>query len=175
MYEGSVARLMPDSTSMRGPEIPPNGGPSVVHFRQEGTMYDVPIDVLWEFMNWEGHGAAHEKNARNMSVLEETPNGVLYTYETKRGGDWRKITGRVLDFPPLGRVVQEVEGPYKGTQMVFLYTPVGGKTRLDIIARFVSDEFDPKTLEHHMVDSLELAGTEDDPYLRRFLTSRNRG
>jgi hypothetical protein len=165
---------MPDSRANHVPAPDPTGGPSVVHFRQEGTMYDVPIEVLWGFMNWEGHGAAHEKNARNMAVLEETPNGVLYTYETRRGGDWRKITGRVLDFQPLGRVVREIEGPYKGTQMVFLYTPAGGKTRLDIIARFVSDVLDPETLERHMVDSLELAGVEDDPYLQSFMQSRTR-
>jgi hypothetical protein len=137
-------------------------------------MYDVPIDVLWEFMNWEGHGPAHENNARNMALLEETPNGVLYSYETKRGGEWRKVTGRVVDFPPLGRVVQETEGPYKGTQMVFLYTPDGEKTRLDIIGRFVSDQFDATTLRRHMVDSLELAGIEDEPYLKKFLKSRTR-
>jgi hypothetical protein len=165
---------MPDASANRAPASDPTGVPSVVHFRQEGTMYDVPIDVLWEFMNWEGHGAAHEKNARNMALLEETPNGVLYSYETRRGGDWRKITGHVLDFQPLGRVVREIEGPYKGTQMVFLYTPVGGKTRLDIIARFVSDVLDPATLERHMVDSLELAGVEDDPYLQSFMQSRTR-
>ena len=95
--------------------------------------------------------------------------------ETLRGGDWRKITGRVVDFPPLGRVVQEIESPYKVTQMVFLYTPVGRKTRLDIIARFVSDEFDPETLERHMTESIDFAGVEDDPYLKRFVQSRTRG
>jgi hypothetical protein len=168
------ARLMPNATARHKPRRDRTDTPSVVDFRQEGTIYDVPIDVLWEFMNWEGHGAAHEQNARNTTVLEESPNGVLYRYETQRGGDWRKITGRVMDFPPLGRVVQEVEGPYKGTQMVFLYTPVAGKTRLDIVARFVSDQFDPPTLKRHMVDSRELAAVEDDPYLQRFLESRNR-
>ena len=95
--------------------------------------------------------------------------------ETLRGGDWRKITGRVLDLRPLGRVVQETEGTYKGTQMVFLYTPVGGKTRLDIIARFVSDVLDPEALERHMVDSIDNAGVEDDPYLQRFARTNTRG
>jgi hypothetical protein len=166
---------MPGATAKQVSTRDPTGVPSVVHFRQEGTMYDVPIDVLWEFMMWEGHGVVHEKSVRNMTVLEETPNGVLYTCETLRGGDWRKITGRVLDFRPLGRVVQEIDGPYKGTQMVFLYTPLEGKTRLDIIARFVSDELDPETLERHMVDSIEFAGVEDDPYLRSFVQSRTRG
>ena len=165
---------MPDTGTRPPATRTPTRAPSVVYFRQEGTMYDVPINVLWEFMNWEGHGAAHKKNARNMNVLEETPNGVLYSYETRRGGHWCKVTGRVLDFQPLGRIVQEIEGRYKGTQMVFLYTPAGGRTRLDIVARFVSDELDPETLERHMVDSLELAATEDDPYLQRFLRSRTR-
>lgn len=137
-------------------------------------MYDVPIDVLWEFMSWEGHGGAHEKSLRNMIILEETPNRVLATYEVRRGGDWRKITGWVLDFPPLGRVVEEVEGPYKGTQMVFLYTPAGRKTRLDIIARFVSDVLDPVALERHMVDSIDFAGVEDDPYLQKFARTKLR-
>jgi hypothetical protein len=168
------ARRMPDATARNVPPPGPAKVPSVVNFRQEGTMYDVPIDVLWEFMSWEGHSAAHEKTLRNMTVLEETPNGALVTFEVMRGGAWRKVTDRVVDFPPLGRVVEEIEGPYKGTQMVFLYTPVGGKTRLDIVARFVSDVLDPEALERHMVDSIENAGIEDDPYLQRFAQARTR-
>jgi len=137
-------------------------------------MYDAPIDVLWEFMNWEGHGAAHEKSGRNFTVLEEAPNRVTVAHESFRGGDWRKITSRAVDFPPLGRVVEEIDGPYRGTQMVFLYTPEGRKTRLDIIARFVSDVFDPETLERHMVDSLRSAGAEDGHYLEKFVEARSR-
>ena len=166
---------MPDGTATHVSSTRPTGAPSVVYFRQEGTMYDVPIDVLWDFMIWEGHGAAHEQSLRNMTVLEETPSGVLYACETRRGGEWRKITGRVVDFPPLGRFVQETEGLYKGTQMVFLYTPAGRKTRLDIVARFVSDELDPETLERHMADSIDFAGVEDDPYLRSFVHGRTLG
>jgi hypothetical protein len=158
---------------MRVTDPKPTGAPACVHFREDGTMYDVPIDVLWEFISWEGHGEAHEKQSlRNMTVLEEAPNRLLASFEVLRGGAWRKVTGWVVDFPPLGRVVEEVEGPYKGTQMVFLYAPVGRKTRLDIIARFVSEDFDPATLERHMVDSIENAGVEDEPYLRRFVSSR---
>jgi hypothetical protein len=166
---------MPDAAPTRGPARHPTGVPSVVNYRQEGTIYDVPIEVLWEFMTWEGHGGAHEKTLRNFAVLEKTADGLLYRCETLRGGAWRKVRGRLLDFPPLGRIVQEIAGPYTGTQMVFLYTPAGRKTRLDIVARLVSDTFDAKTLERHMADSIDTAGVEDDPYLQRFAKSRTRG
>ena len=136
-------------------------------------MYDVPIDVLWEFMNWEGHGEAHERSGRDFKVLEEAPNRVTVTHESFRGGEWRRITSRVVDFPPLGRLVEEIQGPYKGTQMVFLYTPVGGRTRLDIVARFVSEVLSPEALERHMVDSIQGAATEDDPYLAEFARARS--
>ena len=145
----------------------------MVVFREEGTLFDVPIDVLWEFMNWDGHGAAHEKSGRNFTVLEEAPNRVTVSHESMRGGSWRKITSRVVDFPPLGRLVEEIEGPYKGTQMVFLYTPVGRKTRLDIVACFVSDELDAPTLERQMVESIQNSGAEDEAYLRRFAEARS--
>jgi hypothetical protein len=165
---------MPGAPSRDLPSPAPTRVPSVVHFRQEGTIYDVPIELLWEFMVWEGHGPAHEKTLRNMTVLEEIPHGIRYTCETLRGGEWRKIAGRVLDFPPLVRVVEETDGLYKGTQMVFLYTPVRKRTRLDIIARFVSGVLDPKALERHMVDSIDLAGREDEPYLQKFARTRVR-
>jgi hypothetical protein len=152
----------------------PSPAPSVVDFREEGTMYDVPIDVLWEFLNWDGHGAAHENSGRNFSAIEEAPHRFLVTFEAMRGGEWRKIKSRVIDFPPLGRVVEELDGLYKGTQIVALYTPVGPKTRLDIYARFFSDELDPETLERHMVGSIENAGVEDLPYLEQFVRSRSR-
>jgi len=74
---------MPDASPKHVPRPDPTGAPSVVHFRQEGTMYDVPIDLLWEFMMWEGHGVVHEKSLRNMTVLEETPHGVLYACERR--------------------------------------------------------------------------------------------
>ena len=164
---------MPDSTPKPARAPDPSQPASVVNFREEGTMYDVPIDVLWEFMTWEGHGGAHEKSGRNFTVVEELPNVFLVTFEAFRGGDWRKIKSRVIDFPPLGRVVEEVEGPYKGTQMVFLYTPVGRRTRLDIVARFVSDMLDPEALERHMVDSIQSAGVEDEPYLQEFAQARS--
>jgi len=164
---------MPNTSAKpaRSPDTP--RGPSVVNFREEGTMYDVPIDLLWEFMNWDGHGAAHEKSGRNFAVLEEAPNRFLVTFEAFRGGDWRPIRCRVIDFPPLGRVVEELEGLYKGTQIVALYTAVGRKTRLDIIARFVSEVLDPETLERHMVDSIQSAGVEDEPYLQKFARARS--
>jgi len=164
---------MPGATARPRARRDPARSPSVVHFREEGTIYDVPLDVLWEFMNWEGHGGAHENTGRNFRVLEEAPNRVTVTHESFRGGDWRKVTSRVVDFPPLGRLVEEIEGPYSGTQMVFLYTPMDGKTRLDIVARFVSDQFDPETLKRHMADSLAAAGVEDEPYLKRFAESRS--
>ena len=164
---------MPDAPSGPSRDQGSSHVSSVVHFREEGTMYDVPIDVLWGFMNWEGHGTAHAKSVRDFQVLEESPNRVTVTHESFRGGAWQKITSRVVDFPPLGRVVEEVEGPYQGTQMVFLYTPVGGRTRLDIIARFVSDVLSPEVLEHQMVDSLQGAGAEDEPFLMKFAQARS--
>ena len=166
---------MPDAAPKPARARDPSHVPSVVNFREEGTMYNVPIDLVWEFMNWKGHAAAHEKSGRNFKVLEEAPNRVTVTHESFRGGNWRKITSRVVDFPPLGRVVEEIEGPYKGTQMVFLYTPVGRRTRLDIIARFVSDLLGPEALERHMVDSIQGAGAEDEPYLLRFAQARSHG
>ncbi len=137
-------------------------------------MYDVPLDVLWEFMDWEGHGEAHEKSGRNFEILDRSPRGTLLTYETFRGGAWRKVKAWSLDFPPLGRFVEEIEGLYAGTQLVFLYTPVGARTRLDIVARFVSAELDAATLERHMAESIDAAGIEDEPYLQRFARSRSR-
>jgi hypothetical protein len=58
--------------------------------------------------------------------------------------------------------------------MVFLYTPVGPRTRLDIVARFVSDVFGPEALERHMVESLRSADAEDEPFLRQFVRARGR-
>jgi len=164
---------MPDRPDADAPPPNPLRAPAVVYFREEGTIYDVPVDVLWEFMNWEGHGAAHEKSGRAFHVLEEAPHRVTVSHESFRGGEWRKVTSRVVAFPPLGRLVEEIDGLYKGTQMVFLYTPVGERTRLDIIARFASEALPVDVLERHMVDSLRCAGVEDEPYLQEFVRARS--
>lgn len=146
--------------------------PAVVNVRDEGNILDAPLDVVWQFMEWDGHGAAHENTARNFTVRKKTGAEVVCSYETFRGGNWRKITCRARDFPPLGRLVEELEGPYAGTQMVFLYTPVGDRTRLDIIARLVSDVFPEEELERHMLSSFEAAGREDLPYFKDFARKR---
>ncbi len=157
---------MPSQATRPRPKVRPP--PAVVYLRDEGTLLDAPVDVVWGFLNWDGHGAAHANDLRNFRVLDEGRDGTTVGCEVMRGGAWRPITVRVHELPPLARVIEEIAGPYAGSQMVLLYTPEGDRTRIDVYARAVSDAFGASELERHWQEALDKAHADDLPLLREY-------
>ena len=136
----------------------------MVYFEDRGSTYDVPIDVLWEFMvtDDEFHPKAHKSGLRNMKWkdLNEITGGG--TCEVMRGGKWTKMRFRITTVRPLVRIVEEFGGRYDGQKMVFLYKPKGKRTAVDVLIHTRKDVAEEIRL------TLGKAFEEDVPALRKF-------
>lgn len=143
-------------------------GARFVYFEDRGSVLDAPLDVVWEFMltDNEFHPKAHHDSLRNMEwkgLNELTGEG---TCEVVRGGKWRKMRFRITAIPPFVRISEEFGGQYDGQKMVFLYTPKGKRTAVDV---FVLTR---KEVAEETRRTLAQAHEEDVPMLREFLSSR---
>jgi len=131
---------------------------------------DVPIDVVWDFMVTENkfHKKAHHTSLRNMKWKNINDITGAGTCEVMRGGRWSKMKFRVTSIRPFVRIVEEFEGHYAGQKMVFLYTPKGKRTGIDVFV------IGPKALVREIHDTLANAHEEDVPALRAFARQQER-
>ncbi len=165
----------------RGTAHPPRAtrsrtaGPVEVFFHDANTVYDAPIEVLWEFMHdGEIHGNAHHATLRNFEGKDLSPTCFEATYEVLRGGEWHRSRSRHTEYPPLCKVAEHLEGDYAGSVMLFRYWPAGKRTRVDVWARLRSDVLSAKELTAHWRESFANAFEEDVAVLPQFLRKRGK-
>jgi len=139
-----------------------------VYFEDKGSVLDAPIDVVWDFImnDNEFHPQAHRGSLRNMKWKEVNEITGEVTCEVVRGGRWMKMKARITTIPPLARITEELEDSHAGLKMVFLYTPKGNKTGIDV---YVSA---PRAVADELRETLAKAHQEDVPMLRAFVRKR---
>lgn len=141
----------------------------LVYFEDRGSVYDAPIDVLWDFLrDNEFHPKAHQDSLRNMKwrdLSEITGEG---SCEVVRGGKWTKIRFRVTSIRPFVRINEEFAGRYAGLKFALLYIPKGERTGVDV---FVTS---PKEVADEIRRTLAKAFDEDVPALSEFVRSRRK-
>jgi hypothetical protein len=143
-------------------------GTDLVYFEDRGSIYDAPIDVFWDYMlkDNEYHSRAHHSTLRNMKwkdLNEITGEG---TCEVMRGGKWSKMRFRMTTIPPFTRIHEEFAGRYAGRKMVFLYTPKGRRTAVDVFV------LAPRSVVEETLQNLAQADKEDAPMVRAYSRSR---
>ena len=142
----------------------------MIYFEDRGSMLDAPIEVVWDFIlvDNEFHNKAHHASLRNMKWKDVSEITGAGTCEVMRGGRWSKMKFRVTSIRPFARIVEEFEGPYAGQKMVFLYTPKGKRTGIDVFV------ITPKAVAKETRDILANAHEEDIPMLRAFARRQER-
>ncbi len=149
--------------------------PVEVFFHDADTVYDAPIEVLWEFMHdGDIHGGAHHATLRNFVGKDLSPTCFEATYEVLRGGEWRKSRSRHTEYAPLCKIAEHLEGDYAGSIMLFQYWPAGKRTRVDVWARLRSDVLSARELRAHWRESFANAFEEDVAVLPKFLKQRGK-
>ncbi len=145
--------------------------PVEVFFHDADTVYDAPIEVLWEFIlnGGEIHGGAHHATLRNFEGKDLSPTCFEASYEVLRGGKWRKSRSRTTLYPPVCKVAEQLEGDYAGSVLLWQYWPAGKRTRVDVWARLRSDVLSARELRAQWRESLTNAYEEDVAVLPRFL------
>jgi hypothetical protein len=143
----------------------------MVHVRDEGGRVDGSIETVWRYMNsGEPHAKAHQ-SVRNRTTKPVGEHTMVATMERNWQGKWVKVVNRVTMIPPLGMMLESLEGPLAGSTWFTVYTPDGSATRVDVYGEFRSPTVPPAELEHVALAWLEESFNEDAPAIRAMQNS----
>ncbi len=144
----------------------------MVHIKDEGSHFDVPLDVVWKYVQSDmDHGEAH-KGRRNFSRKPISESMVELSWEQEMDGKWVKTANRLTFLPPLGFVVEPLEGPLAGSKFVNYYTPKGNKTEVTVVGEWVSKSIPPAMLEKAVMGNLEKVFAEDSAGIKQFASKK---
>ena len=140
----------------------------MVHIKDEGSQFDAPIDVVWKFIQSpEDHARAHTAT-RNRQVKPLSETSVVISMEQNMNGQWVKVANRITMAPPLGMIIEVLEGPMAGSKMINVYTPKGNKTGIDVYGDFMSNQIPAHMLEPAVRDNLQAVFDEDSKAIKAF-------
>ena len=138
----------------------------MVFVSDEGSTFDATIDFVWKYVfGAEGHDAAHTttRNPQFAKVSE-----VTFTYASERllRGKWSPDKMRISMFPPVSSVIEFLEGVLAGSKLVYVYSPKGEKTGIDVYAEFASDVLPADEVEAVGREFLDREFEDDAPVIR---------
>ena len=144
-----------------------------VYVEDRGAIYDAPIDVVWDFFlrDQTYHPRAHGGTVRRFRETRLSEVTTLLRYEAREGGRWVKRACRMTTVPPAVRVQEDLRGPEAGSIKVYLYSPKGAKTRVDVLAYMRRDERSPKRLRADTRRGFADAYREDLPWFTKYVRS----
>ncbi len=144
--------------------------PRVTYVEDRGAVYDAPLEVVWDFMEKDEkfHPRAHTSEVRNFEERALSEVTTLLSYERRKGGRWEKMVCRMTAIRPAVRIQEDLDGPYAGSKTVFLYTPQGNRTVVDVFGYGQSSELTPAEIKRDRKETWANAYAEDLPYFRRF-------
>ena len=138
----------------------------MVYIRDEGSVFDAPIDFVWEFIfGGEGHDAVHTttRKPKFEKVSEVT---FIYGSERLLRGKWAPDRMRISMFPPVSVVTEWLEGALAGSKFTYVYSPDGERTRIDVYGEFTSTTLSPEEVEAAAHEFLASEFGADAPAIR---------
>jgi hypothetical protein len=144
--------------------------PRVTYVEDRGAVYDAPLEVVWDFIEKDErfHPKAHTAKVRNFEEKALSDVTTLLSYERRKGSRWEKMVCRMTAIRPAVRIQEDLDGPFAGSKTVFLYTPKGERTVVDVFAYVQSSELTPAEIKRERKKTWANAYSEDLPYFRRF-------
>jgi hypothetical protein len=140
----------------------------MVHLVDEGSQFDVPVETIWRFLQAPNeHGASHPDH-KNLQAKPLGEGSVQVSWEQDLQGKPVKVVNRLTMFPPVGVVIEALEGPLAGSKFFNLYTPKGGKTGVTVVGEFRSPVIPEAQLEALVRQNFERVFTEDTAALKKF-------
>lgn len=138
----------------------------MVFVKDEGSEFDAPIDFVWKYIYGDqAHDAAH-KSTRNPKFGKVSDVTFLYGSERYLRGTWAADQLRISTFPPVAVVTEWIAGVLEGSKFVYLYTPAGLKTRIDVYGEFTSKTVPPSEIEAAAREFLDTEFRDDAPAVR---------
>lgn len=138
----------------------------MVYLKDEGSLFDAPIEYVWKYIfDGEKHDPAHP-TARNSKFEKVSDVTFIYASERLLRGKWAPDRMRISMFPPVSVVTEWLEGALAGSKLVYVYSPQGGKTRIDVYGEFTSKTLPPNEVEAAAREFLETEYNADAPLIR---------
>jgi hypothetical protein len=139
----------------------------MVHIVDEGSQFDHPVDVIWKFLQAPDHGTSHPEH-KNPQVRPLGETQAQVSWEQDLQGKSVKVVNRITMFPPVGMVIEQVEGPLAGSKFFSFYTPKGAKTGVTVVGDFKSPVLPESQLEPVVRENFERVFAQDTAALKRF-------
>lgn len=98
-----------------------------------------------------------EKVAENVSIL---------SWENEVQGRTVKSKEKFTYFPPLGRVLELLEGPYAGSKAFVYYLPKRNETEVNVVGEWKSPIMSDEEVKKRVLRFLERNFEEDTAYLK---------
>jgi hypothetical protein len=116
----------------------------VVILRDEGSVFEAPLDEVWRFLGSGGPRARahHHRNERRQPLPE---NSATYSWEQDFPGQPVRFTMRWVAFVPLGIAYEVLAGPFEGSKFFLNYTPSGLRTEVSAFGEFTSKTIPPSS------------------------------
>ena len=135
----------------------------MVYLTDEGSLFDAPLEVVWEYLlEGKAHDGVH-KSTRNGKFEPVTHSTFLYHSERQVNGSWEPESIRISVF---------LKGPFEGSKMVYVYKPRGKKTEIAVYGDFRSTSIPDAQLEGAVRTMLATEFEEDAPAIRRLASSK---
>ena len=138
----------------------------MVYLKDEGSLFDAPIDFVWKYIyGGEAHDSAH-KTTRSPKFGKLSDITILYGSERYLRGKWAPDQLRISMFPPVSVVTEWLEGVLAGSKFVYVYSPEGDQTRVDVYGEFTSTTEPPAEVEAAAREFLDAEFAADAPAIR---------
>jgi len=138
----------------------------MVHITDDG-VFDAPIDKLWKYVN---DNMLHQHGSFRVSkVLEQHGNSMVMETDVQNpdGAGTHKETWKMVVNPPKGFDTEYLAGPMKGSRHTHTYTPMGNRTRVDVVGDFTIQGLDERQTRQAVLDYLAQVFEEDNAALRK--------
>ena len=138
----------------------------MVFVKDEGSEFDAPIDFVWKYIfGGESHDSAH-KTTRNPKFKEVSEITIEYGSERLLRGKWAPDRLRITMVQPISVTTEWLDGVLAGSKFVYLYTPKGVKTRIDVYGEFTSKTLPPDEVEAAAREFLDSEFRDDAPAIK---------
>jgi len=139
--------------------------PFMVYILDEGSEFDAPIDKVWKLAQSEAfHKHSFQKNP---SAKMEGDSALLSFDMATPAGKTTHHTLKITPVPPVGEILEYVEGDFAGTKAFNYYIPKGKKTGVTVVGEWVSKSVPADQLKKLVMENLETAFKEDQQNLKK--------
>ena len=138
----------------------------MVYLKDEGSEFDAPIGFVWKYIFGGGsHDSAH-KTTRNSTFKEISDITIEYGSVRYLRGKWAPDRLRITMIEPISVTTEWLDGALAGSKFVYLYSPKGEKTRIDVYGEFTSKTLPPEEVEAAAREFLEAEFSADAPVIQ---------